>query len=54
MDARKASGEVHAPAKPNGGAGTLRNRPTIRVVRGQLGRIVDEIEDALIKADLGL
>ena len=30
------------------------NRPTIRVVRGQLGRIVDEIEDALIKADRGL
>ena len=37
-------------AKPNGSAETARNRPTIRVVRGELGRIVDEIEDALIKA----
>lgn len=41
-------------AKPNASGETLPNRPTIRVVRGGLGRIVDEIEVALIKADFGL
>jgi hypothetical protein len=55
MDALKAAGEVHAPAKANGSTETLPNRQTIRVVRGELGRIVDEIQAALIKApDLGL
>jgi hypothetical protein len=41
-------------AKPNGGSEATPNRPTIRVARGELPRIVDEIESALIGAEIGL
>jgi hypothetical protein len=52
--AKHGDPEVYLPGQPNGHAGgPPSNQPVIRLAAGDIARIVDEAEAALIAADLG-